>query len=305
MGAEIQLSEDLKRLFKDTANEEDIKRRILKVRDESLSVNPYKCIRELRFLDSRMRQHPKYFMLAPSFTDKSRVLDLGCCFGLDTRHMIGDGVNGAKSYSIEKVPEFIRFGFDLFQDEEILRSCFYTLDVNSDKFVTDLSNYVIQRENLEINEDEGFFDIVHCGALLHLLEQEQVKHVIQNVDRLLHSTGVFFGYTVAGETPLQMPPNPNGLKFLHSIDSLTQLFGECGFDNVWADWVKGKEPVGEKQVTAQWRPCSWRGAKYDSPLSIPSPAPRSAQLDPRWEDGELFVISQVINKKVVYFTKIQ
>lgn len=111
-----------------------------------------------------------------------------------------------------------------------------------------------------------YFDIVHLGSVLHLLNETDSRKAVENSWKILTVGGIFIGQTVGAvvagtfsreammaqvdnNTNQPVPPlraNQAPLRFLHSIESLSQLLQSVGFVEVDVRWKAGKEQQGSK-----------------------------------------------------------
>eukprot|EP01112_Ceratiomyxa_fruticulosa_P002501 TRINITY_DN1260_c3_g2_i1.p1 TRINITY_DN1260_c3_g2~~TRINITY_DN1260_c3_g2_i1.p1 ORF type:complete len:223 (+),score=21.32 TRINITY_DN1260_c3_g2_i1:131-799(+) len=198
-----------------------LRERVLEVWEESKSrFHVYKCIERLRFLTPRIDNHHFYQTLTKDIHDgkEIKVLDVGCAFGQDTRKLIVDGLAHSNIYSIDIVSSYWELGRKLFMDPESFSSNFMIGNVADPSF----------NSNQQLTEK---FDYIYAGAVLHVLSKEDVEVFLQNIFILLKKGGFFFGHSVGSVEPrlwIQVPNNPNKLRFLHSSASLKELFEKVG-----------------------------------------------------------------------------
>ncbi|KAK9820362.1 hypothetical protein WJX72_009444 [[Myrmecia] bisecta] len=169
------------------------------------SVWTYKCVQEFMFLHPRVERHPLYSAVlaaykAAKWGDKPPTfVDVGACFGQDTRKLVLDGAPRESITAIDIVPDYWQFGLDLFKDRETLgvRALFGSL--TDDAFVS--SSQLL-----------GTASFVWAGAVLHVLSRGDVES------------------EVAGEWA--STPDGRGKRYLHSQESLTALLEATGFADI-------------------------------------------------------------------------
>jgi SAM-dependent methyltransferase len=220
------------------ATKEMILHRAAAAREKALKVCDYRCIREWRFLESRLLSHPLYPSKIRPLLPHSKILDLGCCFGTDIRLLITEGAEPKNILGVEKFKQFVDIGFELFEDEEKMKDRF----VIADFFTDNVKELVAQK----INEP---FDIVYAGSVYHLLLEDQGIAFTKLVHSLLKTGGIFFGQTVAAETPTLTDAGrerENSLRYLHSPASFTEMLQKHQFDDVVVNWRDDRRPQGNK-----------------------------------------------------------
>ncbi len=102
---------------------EQLRDHVFKIWTEcTASVWAYRCIRGLAFLKPRMIRHFFYSeaLQLGTTNPQARFLDLGCCFGTDTRKLILDGWNKSNLEAVDVVNDYWNFGLNLFKDQHTL-----------------------------------------------------------------------------------------------------------------------------------------------------------------------------------------
>eukprot|EP00029_Vermamoeba_vermiformis_P000277 TRINITY_DN10301_c0_g1_i1.p1 TRINITY_DN10301_c0_g1~~TRINITY_DN10301_c0_g1_i1.p1 ORF type:complete len:259 (-),score=41.85 TRINITY_DN10301_c0_g1_i1:40-816(-) len=228
-------------LGREDITKEDIVKRATEARAKALQVCNYRCIREGRFLESRLSTHPEYKTeVKPKISKTTKIIDLGCCFGTDIRYLVAEGAEPSLITGTDQFPEYIQLGFDLFGDKDKLTTKFVFEDFFSDQFT--------QKVLPNATDDSTKYDIAYAGSVYHLFSLEQTEKFTQLVNSLLKSGGIFFGQTVGSEQPTwaSKEDRKDILRYLHSPESFKSLVEEHGFENVQVRWRQGKEPQGEK-----------------------------------------------------------
>ncbi|KAL6060979.1 ProbableBRG0 Methyltransferase adrK [Balamuthia mandrillaris] len=186
----------------------------------------YRCVRQLSFLRTKVDQHFHYPVVLETINagdPSSRFLDLGCCFGTDTRRVILDGWEQQNIVAVDVTPFFWNCGLQLYEDEARLKLSVCIGDVTSDpEFVQSLLK-------------EGSFAHVWTGAVLHVLSQQKVEALLASVLVVLKNGGTYFGTCVGTtEQPKEWQPEfrNRNVAYLHTAQSLTKLLQETGFQDV-------------------------------------------------------------------------
>jgi len=184
----------------------------------------YRCVRELWFLQPKINLHFHYaeVLSTPKADPHARFMDLGCCFGTDTRRVITDGWKEESVVPVDVIPDFWNFGLQLYQDDALLRTKVQFGDLTCD-------------DKLEHSLSEGgLFAHVWTGLVLHVLDQAKAEALLRSVFRLLRPGGTYFGTCVgSGEHPTIWSPAPDRSPgFLHTSSSLSHLLAAIGFEEV-------------------------------------------------------------------------
>jgi len=234
-----------KKLQREAQAVEELARHVLDVWQACIDSAPvlYRCVQGLRFLSPRVNQHSHYpFVLSTLRQDPhARYLDLGCCFGTDTRRLIVDGWKEENITAVDVTPEFWNYGLKLYQDASFLNIRTLFGDVTSDP---ELVKSVIAN---------GPLAHVWTGAVLHVLDQAKVEALLRTVFTMLRPGGTYFG-TCAGSTdkPKEWLPEyrNRGQAYLHSPKSLKELLEQIGFDEVVVENLDHSLPSEESQHSA-------------------------------------------------------
>ncbi|KAJ3255505.1 hypothetical protein HK103_006230 [Boothiomyces macroporosus] len=191
--------------------------------EETLHV--YGCVRAGLFGKAFIHLHPKYQDVSARFTNPDfKLLELGCCFGTDIRKMISDGLRQESITVSDLTDGYWNVGANvLFKDNLNVKAVFTDFAVDP---VVGL---------------EPGFDVISAQAVLHVLSKPQVETFLKNCFNYLYKDGILFGTCggsdVAKEWEEQTPTK--GLegrvatnRYLHSVESLTELLTVIGFQDV-------------------------------------------------------------------------
>ncbi|OLS26306.1 MAG: Glycine/sarcosine N-methyltransferase [Candidatus Heimdallarchaeota archaeon LC_2] len=248
---EIPIFEETKTLFKkywknrediDIENEDElftkIKQEALKVWQDAFSMNHYMCISSFRFLYPRILSHPMYSYISSNLDDKT-ILDIGCFMGTDIRQLIVDGADPAKLIGTDITGAFFELGYQLYGDKEGTPITFVAGDIAS----SDVLDY--KNKTGELARYQSSIDIIHTGSLLHLLFREDSLSVLKKIHLLLVDDGILFGRMV-GSDKEQSLDDSDGLRHIHSIESLEAVLAEIGYKNIQVIAMDEKGPIGER-----------------------------------------------------------
>jgi len=229
-------------------DEQLIRERVINARNTALKTFEYVCLKVFSFTDPKTHNHPYYPKLLKENNPDRKVLDLGCCVGTDLRSFLVDGVakvGNIKGFELEKA--FVDVGYEMFGDIDRLPE---------ETFVIGDS---LKEEGLPF--PGNFFDVVYCGAVYHLLNEEQGIRLTQNVFKALKSKsqdggdGVYFGITGGSKEaqPIHVPDERNGrVRYLHTPETFKKMFEDAGFKDVEVltldiDFSRGRTGLSEPQ----------------------------------------------------------
>eukprot|EP00668_Euglena_longa_P018835 GGOE01023476.1.p1 GENE.GGOE01023476.1~~GGOE01023476.1.p1 ORF type:complete len:560 (-),score=152.39 GGOE01023476.1:257-1759(-) len=197
---------------------------------QAVASQTYKCICMMTYLTPRARRHPAYpRVLAAARTAGAafRLLDVGTCFGQDTRALIVDGVPAACLTVTDIHDRYWNAGLRLFMDDRERPTGHHITGVttvfgdwSTDPAVADIAH--------EMNER---FDAVLCMMVLHVLSAVQVERLLARLARVLKPGGVLFGSSLGAATAGERVPTPDGTanRWLHSKQTLTATLQAAGF----------------------------------------------------------------------------
>ncbi|MEW5313535.1 MAG: hypothetical protein WDW38_005095 [Sanguina aurantia] len=210
----------------------------------------YCCIQAMSFLAPKVQDHPQYkAVLAASALHKQQqqqsgggsnttttplqILDLGCCFGQDTRQLLMDGIPAGGIIASDIHDGYWQAGRQLFKDDTNPASRLAGVRT----LFTDMAADPGAEGCVDLSAEglEGSVSFVYALAVLHVLSRQQCVQMLQRVhDMLLPGVGTFFGWTVGAEVEAEWAKTPTGEapRYLHSKASLAKLFEELGYDEV-------------------------------------------------------------------------
>ncbi|EME28013.1 hypothetical protein Gasu2_58840 [Galdieria sulphuraria] len=236
MAHSISVDERTKALFKGCSTEE-ILRRAQQVKEEAINKKGicYGCISQLYFLETHLYKNPfyeEYLQQHGGLKDK-KVVDVGCCLGLDTRQMLLDGLEYQNLAAFDVSKDFISLGFQLFEETgSELASRFFAKSVLD----TDLATFIQERYHLIP------CDLVLVNSVLHSFDEALAKVAVENVASLLKADGCLLGYVpTKTDNPGQSSAGENGYRFYHTESSLQKLLEKNGFENIKVNTIPIEE----------------------------------------------------------------
>jgi SAM-dependent methyltransferase len=236
-----QETKDLFRMYAGIEDEKEITKRMVKTQQIGFNTYGYGCISEYRFILPRCTWHPKYNDIVPLFKN-SKVLDIGCCMGTDLRKMIADGLVPENACGIDIEGMFISLGKELFGDKEKMQDKFFVVNI-------------LEQDSLWPSSFRSkMFDIVYCGSVIHLFNDEDCNKLVANVGKILIKGGVFFGRTAGTEddNPTQIPTSTKGLMLhMHTITSLTKVLHDNGFKDIEVVPAVAKQEISAVKKVAK------------------------------------------------------
>ncbi|OAX33652.1 hypothetical protein K503DRAFT_869428 [Rhizopogon vinicolor AM-OR11-026] len=95
----------------------ELKKHILEVQSKAYKIAPYPCIRGLAFLRLNLSSHPVYERILKLGRERpdAVLLDIGCCFGVDSRKVAVDGFPVENIISSDISNELLNVGHELFR----------------------------------------------------------------------------------------------------------------------------------------------------------------------------------------------
>lgn len=220
---------------------DDFEDRVKAFQTKALAVATYRCIKTYSYLLGRISLNPFYSSILPDFSQKT-ILDLGCCFGTDMRKMISDGANPQLMWGIDLHAEFFPLGHLLFSDEDKLPlTSFLQGDFFQEDFVPKISQAFTTRQQKPFNG----FNLVQLGAVLHLLNEDGVIHILSLIKKELLGQGAkLIGQTVGRvDGDASVITQRGDLRYLHTKESLRELMEKLGYLNVQISQVDQHWPL--------------------------------------------------------------
>ena len=131
--------------------------------------------------------------------------------------MVYDGAPSASLYGIDIEPAFIALGYELFKDEEKLRSTFIAADIF----------------DLNLGSIQGEIDIILVKAFFHLFSWERQVLAVRVLISILKPRpgSMVMGMNLGSIEPAEHDLKPGGPKtFRHSPDTFAELWREAAGD---------------------------------------------------------------------------
>ncbi|KAK6538452.1 hypothetical protein TWF694_010037 [Orbilia ellipsospora] len=150
--------------------EGEVSSHIINLREKAWKVHPYPCLGGFRFTDFAILESPAYNTVVERTKAGAKYLDLGCCFAQDLRALVYAGVPSENLYGADLQSGFIELSYDLFKDQDTLKSTFFTGDI------FDLSTFKPAKGDTSdpelFHKLMGQFEILSARSFLHLFNQE-------------------------------------------------------------------------------------------------------------------------------------
>ena len=182
------------------------------------------------------------------------ILDVGCCFGQDLRHMAADGAPTQHMYSSDIVPEFWDLGFDLYRDFSSFKAQFIEADIlNPGSLYAHLN---------------GKIDIILVNQVLHLFDWDRQVKAAKNMVSLSRLgtwvVGYQIGSVVAGAIPVSIATGSSSgatgstSKFYHSTETWQDLWRQIGKET-HTNWVVESWMLDLKEWGLEDEDFAWMG----------------------------------------------
>jgi SAM-dependent methyltransferase len=159
-------------------------------------------------------------------TNKEVFLDVGCGFAQDLRFLITSGVNSSNVYGTDIDPRFIDLSYELFRDEETLRSQFLA------------ANFLEGDGGVLLTRLGAGVDIIQAANFLHLFNWETQKACARMMLKLLKDrkgsliVGRQVGNIYAREYENPLAKDPKDTMYRHNPESFERLWKELAGDGV-------------------------------------------------------------------------
>ncbi|KAF1964713.1 hypothetical protein BU23DRAFT_594015 [Bimuria novae-zelandiae CBS 107.79] len=220
--SDSQLSTDARQLLESYGGipAEEITDHVVKVRDEAWEVFPYPCIGQFCFLDLSLKHTTVYPEVPQHLAEGQRLFDMACCFEQEIRQLVADGAPSENIYGCDLREEYVKLGYQLFQDRNRLQSHFLAADIfDKSSSLADL---------------RGTFDMVYAGSFFHLFNYDDQIEVSTTVARLFRPVkGSFIVGRQVGTVNAAAHDhrtNPTGKMYRHNPRSLKEMWEKIGHD---------------------------------------------------------------------------
>ena len=191
---------------------EIIKKKIRAVQEKHKGETGYRLLENGNIAIPRMvLKSSKYPLVRRMFGPNKVFVDGGCGLGENLRKAIRDGINPKNAIGINKNPEEIEWGFELYGDKN---------DPNhSGRYIIcDLRRMVLKSSSV---------DFFHAGSVIHTMgKEEDVLQFLKEVKKVLKPGGIFFGRTLASRKEIKKP------SYAISRIALMKRLQDLGFLNI-------------------------------------------------------------------------
>ncbi|EJD47004.1 hypothetical protein AURDEDRAFT_62737 [Auricularia subglabra TFB-10046 SS5] len=186
---------------------EALRQHIIAVQEKAYSVHPYPCIHMFSFLLIRVTKPAAYGHILKLGRERPGVLflDIGCCFGTDSRKLVDDGFPASQVVASDYHADFWDLGNALFKTTN--NKCgirFISGDVFSDS-VIDASGTPLTAPPTSLAQVDsltpllGHITAIYASSFFHLFSEERQRLLARRLFALLRpqSGSVIFGSHVA------------------------------------------------------------------------------------------------------------
>ena len=181
--------EDLKFIRRWTGgkfSDEELRNNITTIHNEVINgLHVYKCISTFSYLIPRSVHHPYYNTIVEKAKEAGnayKILDIGCCYGQETRSLIANGISPSSMIVTDLVDDYWKAGMKVYMDEQLqpnrineVQALFGDFAVAEDELCEDLRK--IQHESI---------DAIMCMAIFHVLSKTQTAEMV----RQLYTTAI-------------------------------------------------------------------------------------------------------------------
>ncbi|KAL0578954.1 hypothetical protein V5O48_003046 [Marasmius crinis-equi] len=254
----LQLSKEELALFKQhlgTDDETEIKEHIVKVGSKAYEVRSSlygHIVRGSQFLTTGVQlwitKSKFYDYLDPDRAYRSAVklcaeredglfLDYGCCFGVDLRMAVTDGLPVQKAIGVDIHPEFWDLGHELFKsNQETFPATFLGGDALDLSFVsgrepcTEVLNTPLPdlKSLKSLTPLQGRISAIHVANVFHLFGQEKQLELARALSSLLSAKpgSVMFGSHAGQEVAGEYTNHRGETNFAHSPESWMEMWAQ-------------------------------------------------------------------------------
>ena len=177
----------------------------------------YPCIGQWSFLITRTPALPCYRDIVDRLEAGASIIDVGCCFGQDLRHLAADGAPTDKMYASDIVPQLWDISYDLYRDVGFMKARFILADV-----LDSIS---------PSNELRGKMDIILVNQVFHLFDWEGQVKAGKNLVALSRAGTWLIGYQIGSSVGRAVPNRtntggkiPSKTKFYHTPETWQEMW---------------------------------------------------------------------------------
>lgn len=233
-------SEELAFFLKETRidTESALKSHLIDVQARAYKVYPYPCIRRFNFTKIKISRLPAYQNALKLGRERQNAvfLDIGCCFGNDTRKIIADGfpVEGVLASDIQT--QFWDLGHKLFRSTpETFTVPFITGDVFDPLNLEPISPFNDAPKTpiptlstlTSLNPLRGHVSVIHASSLFHLFGEEKQFKLARALAALLSpepGSIIFGSHGGLPEKGMRKTTFMGTTRFCHSAESWQELW---------------------------------------------------------------------------------
>lgn len=239
----------MKKWTKNFYSDEELLQHVNQVHDEICATNHvFGCISFFLYLKPCCRLHPIFrdtnlLDYARSVNPKTlfRFLDLGCCFGQETRDLLFAGIDPSQMFVSDVVPNYWEAAKKLFLDDPLHRPEGFIPNYDISQIESRFGDWSSpDEESTELIKGwENSFDVVMSWAVLHVLSKEQCDQMLKQIFKILKTNddlnkppSFLFGSCVGGKVATDnwlRTPSGKAQRFRHDANTLTQAFRDAGF----------------------------------------------------------------------------
>ncbi|KAF9219599.1 hypothetical protein BS17DRAFT_789049 [Gyrodon lividus] len=246
-------------------DDEALKAHILTTQDKACRVAPYPCIYGFAFLRMGITKNPVYNNILKIGRERKNAIlvDIGCCFGVDSRKAAADGFSAFNIVASDLKKEFLELSHVLFNTtKDTYPGHFVPGDIFDPAILSvappSRADVPLPRPDLSsltsLNPLHGHCSVINASAFFHLFSEEQQLHVARALAGLLspESGSLICGIQAAAREP--------GVVTSYVCGATFDLF--CHSPESWeAMWNGVVFPEGEVKVEASLQTMEFLNAK--------------------------------------------
>jgi len=174
-----------------SANDEELKQKLLEAQRLAYANHAYPCIRAFHFVNLFMSINPIYSkVLEVGKSHNTILVDLGCCMGSDVRKLVTDGYPADNVFGCDLRPEFITIGHKLYNDSPHSSHIrFFTSDIFDIPGTPTLAPPSLPitpaTKVTDLSQLAKKIDHFYTGALFHLFSEEAQYALALRIARLI------------------------------------------------------------------------------------------------------------------------
>jgi len=223
--------------------ESALKSHLFDLQAKAYKVHPYPCIRRFAFTKIKIARLPAYqkVLTLGRERDNAILLDIGCCFGNDTRKVVSDGfpLKGVVASDIHKA--FWDLGHELFKSTpETFPVPFIWGDVFDASTLEPVAPFYDSPKTpmpplsslTSLNPLRGHISVIHASSLFHLFSEERQLQLARSLAGLLSPEpgSVMFGSQIGRSVKGFKQSSNGGKMFCHSPESWKELWVDQVFE---------------------------------------------------------------------------